>query len=54
MILPTIETLKHLAGFSDVETALVAMARSVVTTNLPDSVTGGFAARPTERRLAEP
>jgi len=54
MILPTIETLRHLATFADSETALTALAATEVTTTLPASPAGGFAARPAQPRLAEP
>jgi 8-oxo-dGTP pyrophosphatase MutT (NUDIX family) len=54
MMLPTIKTLEHLATFSDTGTALAAMRKAVVATNLPASVTEGFDSRPAEHRLAKP
>lgn len=54
MILPTIETLRHLATFPYTGAALAAMTAAVVTTRLPTSTTGGFSARPVEVRLASP
>jgi 8-oxo-dGTP pyrophosphatase MutT (NUDIX family) len=54
MILPTIKTIEHLATFSNVASALSAMAKAVVTTNLPTGNTRDFAARPAGHRLAEP
>ena len=54
MILPTIETLEHLATFPDTQAALTAMANAEVTTTLPTSEARGFAPRPADRRLAEP
>jgi 8-oxo-dGTP pyrophosphatase MutT (NUDIX family) len=54
MILPTIETLESLATFASAQAALGAMRTAEVTTTLPTSEVGGFAARSEKRRLAEP
>ena len=54
MILPTIETLERLSTFSDTQAALAAMRTTDVTTTLPTSEAGGFAARPEKPRLAGP
>jgi len=54
MILPTIRTLEQLATFPDSREALAAMKTAEVTTILPTSESGGFAARPEKPRLAQP
>ncbi|MGE0159614.1 MAG: NUDIX hydrolase [Gemmatimonadales bacterium] len=54
MILPTIETLRHLATFPHTRSALASMASAPVATNPPASASRGFAARPAQARLAEP